>query len=494
MKLRELIAPLARPAVSGDLDAEITGITYDSRRAAPGLVFVALRGGKADGHAFTGQAAAAGASAIVAETAPPPEHRAAWIHVPDSRAALATMAARFHGDPSQHLIVSAVTGTNGKTTTAFMVHHLLNAAQIRCGLVGTIAWDTGGQELIPATHTTPESLELQGLFAQMRDHGCRACSMEASSHALDQHRTGAIRFSAAIFTNLTQDHLDYHGTMDRYFAAKARLFELTAADPSGKLVVNGDDAFGRRLIAQFEGHPGLRRYGFGIGSDYRASDARCELTGTTFELEHRGRKLLVRLPLVGLFNVHNSLAALAAAHALGCNFREGVNHLRDTPQVPGRMERVTDRERFHVFVDYAHTPDGLINALASARALRPSRIITVFGCGGDRDRAKRPLMARAVEDGSDICILTSDNPRTEDPKLIMEDARRGFTRQAHAIVEDRRDAIREAIRHARDGDLVLIAGKGHETYQDVQGVKHPFDDRKVARGYLNQRREERDTA
>jgi UDP-N-acetylmuramoyl-L-alanyl-D-glutamate--2,6-diaminopimelate ligase len=490
MKVRELIDSLDAPAVTGDLDTEITRMTYDSRQAAPGVLFVALRGTKTDGHEFIHRALDAGACAIVAENPPFAESATPWIHVPDAREALARLSARFFAEPSKDLMVSAVTGTNGKTTTAFLIHHLLNTAHVRCGLIGTIFWDTGAGQPVPATHTTPESLELQGLLAQMRDSGCRACSMEASSHALHQHRVDAVRFGAAIFTNLTQDHLDYHGSMEEYFQAKVRLFEMTAERAEGKLIINLDDKFGRRLVEQFQNHPGLRTYGFTMGADYRASDARCETTGTSFELEHKGRSLLVRLPLVGLFNVHNSLGAVAAAHALGCNFRESVTSLKNAPQVPGRMERVTDRERFQVFVDYAHTPDGLVNALSSARALRPSRIVTIFGCGGDRDRTKRPLMARAVEDASDICILTSDNPRTEDPKQIMEDARRGFTRQTHALIEDRREAIKQAMLNARDGDLVLIAGKGHETYQDAKGVKHPFDDRKIARGYLNLRKEE----
>lgn len=490
MKVRELIDALSHPPATGDLDTEITKITYDSRQVVPGVLFAALRGAHSDGHQFIYKALDAGASAIVAETPPFAESAKPWIHVPDSREALARISARFYSEPSKELMVSAVTGTNGKTTTAFLIHHLLNAAHVRCGLLGTISWDTGAGKTVPATHTTPESLELQGLLAQMRDNGCRACSMEASSHALHQHRMDAVRVSAAIFTNLTQDHLDYHGTMEDYFKAKARLFEMVAERPEGKLIINIDDKWGRRLAEQFENHPGLRRYGFSIGADYRASDARCDTAGTSYELEHKDRSLLVRLPLVGLFNVHNSLGAIVAAHTLGCNFRESVTALKDAPQVPGRMERVTDRERFKVFVDYAHTPDGLVNALGSARALRPSRIITVFGCGGDRDRTKRPLMARAVEEGSDICILTSDNPRTEDPAQIMEDARKGFSRQTHALVEDRREAIKQAMLNARDGDLILIAGKGHETYQDIEGVKHPFDDRKVARGYLNLRKEE----
>jgi UDP-N-acetylmuramoyl-L-alanyl-D-glutamate--2,6-diaminopimelate ligase len=490
VNLRDLTAALDRPMVSGSLDTEITGLAYDSRQVKEGVLFAALRGVKADGHRFIPQTLEAGAAAIVAETAPPPDVTTPWIHVPDSRAALALLAARFYGEPSQSLIGGVVTGTNGKTTTAFLLHHLLNSAHIRCGLLGTVLNDLGG-EVQPAKLTTPESLDLQHFLATMRDNGCRAVAMEASSHALHQHRVDGLKVDAAIFTNLTQDHLDYHGTMEAYFQAKLKLFEMAAANPNGKIVVNADDSWGRRIIDQFKDHPGLRTFGMGVGAQYRAVNPRLEPTGTTYELEHQGRTLLVRLPIIGMFNVYNSLGAAAAAHALGCNFREAINNLQKSPQVPGRMERVSTRERFQVFVDYAHTPDGLVNALGSARALRPTRVITVFGCGGDRDRSKRPLMARAVEEGSDISILTSDNPRTEDPNQIFEDTRKGFSKQAYAIVPDRREAIQTAIRNAQEGDIIVIAGKGHEPYQEINGVRHPFDDRKIAHGYLNQRREER---
>jgi UDP-N-acetylmuramoyl-L-alanyl-D-glutamate--2,6-diaminopimelate ligase len=489
MKLRELIEALRHPMVSGNLDTEITELAYDSRQVRQGFLFAALRGVKVDGHHFIPQTIEAGASAILAETAPPAESTIPWIHVPDSRAALACIAARFYGEPSQNLLGGIVTGTNGKTTTAFLLHHLLNSAHVRCGLLGTVLNDLGG-EVQTAKLTTPESLDLQRFLATMRDNGCRAVAMEASSHALHQHRVDALKVDAAIFTNLTQDHLDYHGTMQAYFEAKAKLFEMAASNPNGKLVINADDAWGRRLIDQYKDHAGLRTFGMSVGAQYRAVNPRLEPTQTTYELEYQGRTLLVRLPLTGMFNVYNSLGAAAAAHALGCNFREAVSNLQKAPQVPGRMERVSSRERFQVFVDYAHTPDGLINALSSARALRPTRIITVFGCGGDRDRTKRPLMAKAVEDGSDIAILTSDNPRTEDPKQIFEDTRKGFTKQAHAVIPDRKEAIRTAIKNAQAGDLIVIAGKGHEPYQEINGVRHDFDDRKVARGFLNQRREE----
>ena len=485
MTLRDILNRLDDAVASGNLDTEVTGIAYDSRKVTKGTIFVALRGTSSDGHDFIEKAIAQGAAAIVAEIAPPHYSKTVWIHVRSTRLALAEISETFYDDPSHSLLVGAVTGTNGKTTTAFLLHHLLNHAQRRCGLLGTVVYDVGG-ELKPATHTTPESLELQALLADMRTHGCRAVAMEVSSHALDQKRIHGVKIDAAIFTNFTQDHLDYHGTMDKYFEAKAKLFAQASKVNGAKLIINIDDTGGRRLASAFSEHPGLVTYGLGATADFRAVNPRYELTGTTFEFEHKGRSLLVRIPLIGQFNVYNTLAALAAAHGMGCNLRDSVRAMQSAPQVPGRMERVTERERFHVFVDYAHTPDGLVNALASARGLRPGRIITVFGCGGDRDRAKRPLMAKAAEEGSDVCILTSDNPRTEDPARIFEDARRGFSRTSNTVIADRKEAIQTAIENAREGDLILIAGKGHETYQDIEGVKHPFDDRRVARQLLDQ--------
>ena len=275
--------------------------------------------------------------------------------------------------------------------------------------------------------------------------------------------------------------------MEKYFEAKVRLFQITAeSSPRSLLVINGDDSWGRKLVQRFEHTGRVVRFGFGVGCEYRAINVRYDLTGTTFELEAKGRSFLVRLPLIGDFNVYNALGALAATQGVGLNLREAIKHLQNAPQVPGRMERVSDNSRFHVFVDYAHTPDGLENALRTARALRPRRLIKVFGCGGDRDRTKRPKMAAAAEAGSDICVLTSDNPRTEDPQQILNDAKAGFARpQKHAIIVDRREAIQTALQNAWDGDLVLIAGKGHEDYQDIQGQKHPFDDRKIARQILH---------
>ena len=490
MKLRDLIAGLDHPVVAGSLDTEISGIAYDSRKAAAGIAFVAIRGTTADGHRFIPQAEQSGAAAIIAETAPPADATVPWVHVKESRIALAEMAAAFHGHPARSLKLAGVTGTNGKSTIGFLIHHLLNSAQVRAGLLGTMFYDLGGEQ-VPATHTTPESLEIQQLLATMRDHGCRAAAMEVSSHALHQHRVHGLRYDAAIFTNLTQDHLDYHGTMEEYFRAKSLLFQSVADAGRGQMIINADDSWGRKLITQFEQSGRVTKYGFGVGADFQASDVRYDLTGTTFELKARGRSFLVRLPLIGDFNVYNALAAIAAAHALDLNLRESINHLKLTPQVPGRLERVTEGGLTHVFVDYAHTPDAIINALRTVRALKPRRVITVFGCGGDRDRTKRPKMARAAEDGSDVCVLTSDNPRTEDPAAIIADARKGFTRSGHLEIVDRKEAIRAAIEIANEGDIVLIAGKGHETYQEVHGKRSPFDDRKIARGVINMLKEGR---
>jgi len=488
MTLREISAALDKPVVSGSLDTEISGLTYDSRKAGPGIAFFALRGAIADGHGYIDKAIAAGVSAIVAEQAPPEDAGVPWVHVRSTRVALAQAAAVLHGHPERGLKIAGVTGTNGKTTTVFLIHHLLNRAQQRCGMLGTVIYDLGGNE-IPATHTTPESLEIQDLLARMRDNGCRAVAMEVSSHALHQERVHGLSFGAAVFTNLTQDHLDYHLTMEAYFEAKVRLFEKVAEQRKGQMIINYDDTWGRKLVTRFAHTERISTFGFGVGADYRASNVRYDLTGTSFELEVKGRSFLVRLPLIGDFNVHNALGALAAVHAMGLNLRESVTHLQQAPQVPGRLERVTEHTRFQVFVDYAHTPDALVNVLRTLRSLRPSRIITVFGCGGDRDRTKRPRMAAAAEEGSDICVLTSDNPRGEDPEQIIADAAKGFARpRQHALITDRRDAIRVALEGARAGDIVLVAGKGHEDYQEIAGKRHEFDDRKVVRQHLQRMR------
>ncbi|CAN5421116.1 UDP-N-acetylmuramoyl-L-alanyl-D-glutamate--2,6-diaminopimelate ligase [soil metagenome] len=498
MTLETLIAETGTKAVTGDLRSEVADICYDSRQAGPGTVFVALRGATSDGHRFIAAAVEAGCAAVVAEELPDwgggGREGVPWIHVEDTRRALASLSATFFGHPSRDLAVAGITGTNGKTTVAFLTHHLLSATWHRCGLLGTVTYDTG-LERLPAARTTPESRDLQELLAKIRDAGSLGVAMEVSSHALVQHRTDGVAFDVAVFTNLSQDHLDYHKTMDAYFASKAILFDgLADAPPTPKgrgtkprrptAVINIDDPYGRRLIRRLEGRAETLTYGMGVRADFRAVSARSTFDGTSYQLEARGRSFLVRTPHIGDFNVYNSLAALATCSALGVNFREAVENLADAPQVPGRMESVADNVPFRVFVDYAHTPDALEKAIATLRALDPKRLITVFGCGGDRDRSKRPLMAAAAGRGSDLCIVTSDNPRTEDPNAILQEISLGMRDHRHTLIQDRKEAIGVAIQGAAAGDIVLIAGKGHEDYQEFATETIPFDDRRVARSFV----------
>ncbi|MCL4167591.1 UNVERIFIED_CONTAM: hypothetical protein GTU68_020751, partial [Idotea baltica] len=390
-------------------------------------------------------------------------------------------AAEFYGQPSDALGVVGITGTNGKTTTAFLVHHLLKTAWRRCGLLGTVFYDNGETQSA-ALNTTPESLEIQRLLGEMRDNDCRGAAIEVSSHGLAQHRTAAVRFRVGVFTNLSQDHFDYHGNFENYFQAKKMLFDQTPV-----IVINGDDKYGKRLAAEQWSHAKLVTFGHGIHCDYRINNIRSDFNGTTYQLEIRKqRSMLVRLPLIGRYNVENATAALAAAQGMGLNLREAVKNIQEAPQVPGRLEAVEPhRTAYKVYVDYAHTPDALVNALKTLRDLRPARIITVFGCGGDRDRQKRPKMAAAVEANSDIVIITSDNPRTEDPEVILNEVALGMKGDRFAKVVDRREAIREAIRLARPRDIVLVAGKGHEDYQEINGERIAFDDRVAVRHAIN---------
>lgn len=502
MELKELIEDLHVKSVSGSMATDITGIAYDSRRVSPGVLFVALHGQKSDGLEFVGQAVEAGAAAVMSEGPPPADASVPWVQVKDGRIAMAWASRTLFGNPSDDLVVAGVTGTNGKTTTAFLLHHLLKSAWHRCGLIGTIGVETGDSWL-PTSLTTPESVETQGLMSQMREQGCRGVVMEVSSHGLMQHRLEGIRFSVGVFTNLSQDHLDYHGNMEAYFAAKKHLFDLMAGqrNPSVKggigggavMVVNADDRFGKRLVEEGFANVKLVTYGLGTGCDFRASSIRSDLNGTVFQLEMARRSMLVRTPLIGAFNVYNALAALAAAQGLNLNLREAVANLADAPQIPGRLESVGGRQiNFRVYVDYAHTPDALEQALKTLRGLNPERIITVFGCGGNRDHKKRPLMGRVVDQLSDGAFVTSDNPRSEEPGKIIREIVAGMGKGGYQVIEDRREAIRAAIDMAGSRDIVLIAGKGHEDYQEIEGIRHPFDDRKVARQYIAATVEDRD--
>lgn len=478
MKLNELLDAAGFSRVLAN--PEITGLCYDSRRAASGSLFFALPGAKFDGLAFARDAIALGAAAIVA-TSDPGDMSVPVVRVDNPRAAMGRIASAFHGHPDASLKCIGVTGTNGKTTTTFLIRHVMESARMACGLIGTVSYVIGGEE-IPAPRTTPESVDLQAMLAGIRDSGGRAVAMEVSSHALVQSRVDGIAFDAAVFTNLTQDHLDFHKTMEAYFDAKALLFEGMAhqTGKSGRAIINGDDRYGHLLIERLPKGLKYVTFGRGVNADFRASAIRFDAAGTVFQLDARGKSYLVRLPLIGLFNIYNALGALAAATSCGVELRASVAALASAPQVPGRLERVPAKRNFHVYVDYAHTDDALRNALKTLRELQPARLITVFGCGGDRDRAKRPLMAAASAEFSDFTVLTSDNPRSEDPLDILREVEAGMKNAPYEKIVDREAAIRHAIQIAAPGDIVLIAGKGHEKYQEFAGGKVPFDDVAVA--------------
>jgi UDP-N-acetylmuramoyl-L-alanyl-D-glutamate--2,6-diaminopimelate ligase len=488
MQLKTLVTAIPVRQVIGPLDRAVESIAYDSRRVQRNGLFVALRGEKTDGHDYVGQAIEKGAIAIVTEREE--KHaRATTVVVENTRTAMADLAATFYGFPIRKLKLAGVTGTNGKTTTTFLIKHICDKAGLRCGLIGTVRYEIG-ERILPATRTTPESLDLQDLFAQIVNAGCKAAAMEVSSHAIEQARTRGLEWDAAVFTNLTQDHLDFHGTMERYFDAKAKLFTQLAAQQQKRkpvAIVNIDDRYGEQLLSRIDKNIAVVTYGMSARADFRASNYRMELGGTSYQLDANGKNYLVRVPLIGRFNVANSLAALAASHALGVGLREAVLSLGKSPQVPGRLEAVPAKRQFQVFVDYAHTPDALLNVLKTLRELGPRRLIVVFGCGGDRDRQKRPLMAAVVDQNADHAIITSDNPRKEDPEAIIAEVEKGFRSNHYEKVVDRTAAIRRAIELAQPRDVVLIAGKGHENYQEFADHTVPFDDIQVARRALEDR-------
>jgi UDP-N-acetylmuramoyl-L-alanyl-D-glutamate--2,6-diaminopimelate ligase len=469
---------------------EVTGLAYDSRRVAPGSLFFCVAGRDRDGHDFAAEAIAAGAAALVVER--PLGLGAPEVLVDSSRAAMGPLAARFHGEPTRELRVVGVTGTNGKTTTAHLARAMLEAAGERCGLLGTVESLVAGERRA-AIRTTPEAIDLQADFRAMLDGGERYCAMEVSSHALALGRTDAVRFAAAVFTNLTQDHLDFHHTMEEYFQAKRRLFVTAAAAATPEIaVVNLDDPYGLRLAAELGD---VATFAIDSQADYRAREVSVELTGSRFELctPEGSRKLA--LPLAGRFNVANALAALAATHRLGVELDTLVAALEHGVRVPGRLEPVEEGQGFAVLVDYAHTPDSLRNVLDTAREVGDGRVICVFGAGGDRDRGKRPLMGEVGASRADVLLVTSDNPRSEDPQAIIAEIMAGAGAVARppgagpvTAEVDRRAAIEQAVALAERGDVLVIAGKGHEQGQELAGgVKVPFDDVTVAREALGAR-------
>jgi UDP-N-acetylmuramoyl-L-alanyl-D-glutamate--2,6-diaminopimelate ligase len=486
MQLKVLARAIAPRRVIGSLDREVESIAYDSRRVQGNTLFVAIRGEKSDGHQFVDQAIEQGASVIVAESEIS-SPRATCLVVDDSRSALADLSAVFYGMPARKLKMAAVTGTNGKTTTTFLIKHICEKAGMRCGLLGTVQYEIGDR-ILPAIRTTPEALDIQELLVQIVNAGGRAAAMEVSSHALAQERTRGIEWDVAVFTNLTQDHLDFHRTMENYFEAKAKLFQDLPSQSKKKgasAVINIDDRYGEKLVDRLAGKIPVVTYGLGLHADFRASNYRTEFAGTSYQLDARGRSYLVRVPLIGRFNVANSMAALAAATVMGVNLRAAILSLARSPQVPGRLELVPAKRQFQIFVDYAHTDDALRNVLKTLRELKPRKLIVVFGCGGDRDRKKRPLMGRVTDELADHAIITSDNPRKENPDAIINEVEKGFRSTHYEKIVERSEAIRHAVAMAQPRDLVLIAGKGHEKYQEFADHTIPFDDIQVARRALD---------
>ncbi len=483
MELRELLAGADVVEIKGDAETEIADLAYDSRRAGPGTLFFAIPGLRADGHGFAPLAVQAGAPAVVVERELELEPFVVQAIVGDARAAMAHAAVRMSGDPTAELRVVGITGTNGKTTTAFLVRHILERTGVQTGLLGTVKRIVGGVDE-DVERTTPEAIDLQRTFRRMVDDGDRACAMEVSSHALSLNRTDGIRFAVGAFTNLTQDHLDFHADMEDYFLAKRRLF---AGERAERLVTNLDDTYGDKLAAEFDtitySPSGDRR------ADLRATDLRFDASGSRFRVAAADDEVDVVLPLPGRFNVENALCAIASTVALDIDLTDAVGALADAPRVPGRFEPVDEGQPFAVLVDYAHTPEALENVLVSARQITAAdgRLICVFGCGGDRDREKRPLMGAIAERLADLAVVTSDNPRSEEPEAIISEIREGMGGGgARVEVEpDRRAAIALALAAAEANDTVVIAGKGHEQGQEFEhGRKIPFDDRDVTRDEL----------
>jgi UDP-N-acetylmuramoyl-L-alanyl-D-glutamate--2,6-diaminopimelate ligase len=464
------------PEIQGDAALSVTHVTYRSSEARPGSLFFCVPGQTADGHEHAARAVASGAVALLVERWLPLD--ATQVRVRSVREAMGPVSAAFFERPAERLTMVGVTGTNGKTTTTYLMESVFRAAGLSPGVIGTTGVRINGR-LVPFARTTPEAPDLHRLLAEMADEGVRAVAMEVSSHGLHQHRVGGIRYSCAVFTNLSQDHLDYHGSLEEYFLAKARLFTPAMAD---RAVVNADSAEGRRLLAS--GLPTLT-YGLEKGVDVRAEDVQTTREGISF----RAGRLRVRSRLRGLFNVYNCLAAVAAARSLGIEDRAAAAGVKAVDGVPGRLQPVEEGQDFLVVVDYAHTPDSVDNVLRAARPLASGRLIVVFGCGGDRDRGKRPLMGEAATRLADLTVITSDNPRGEDPLAIIAEIEPGARRGGgpYRVEPDRRAAIRSALREARAGDVVVIAGKGHETGQQFADRTIPFDDREVTAEELRRR-------
>jgi len=479
MKLKELLNGIEICSAAADLEMEISGVSYDSRTTQPGDLFVAMTGFATDGHAYIGKAAAAGAAAVLCERVP--ESSVPYVQVADSRRALAVLGANWFGHPADDMTMVAVTGTNGKTTTTYLIKHILE--QTRGGKVGLIGTNQNmiGEEIIPTERTTPESFEVQKLFAQMRDAGCGYVVMETSSHALALDRVYGVHYAVGIFTNLTQDHLDFHQTMEAYCDAKAILFRNC-----GVGVCNADSQWTERLLREAT----CEKYFYAerAAADLRAEDVVLESDHISFTAVTQTERVPVRVNIPGGFMVYNALDALGAVMALGISLGEAAEALSRVSHVKGRVEVVpTPGKDYTILIDYAHSPDGMVNVLSSVKGFAKGRTVALFGCGGDRDRTKRPKMGAVAAEIADFVIVTTDNPRTEKPADIIADILPGLEGfdTPYIVVEDRIEAIHWAMDHAEAGDVIVLCGKGHETYQEINHVKHHMDEREIVRDYLD---------
>jgi UDP-N-acetylmuramoyl-L-alanyl-D-glutamate--2,6-diaminopimelate ligase len=478
-KLENLIA---------DLGGRVEGVTNDSRKVRPGYIYVAVRGRVSDGDDFAADALAKGAIAVVSETAQG-DRGFETVRVDDARYALARLSAEFYGFPSRGLYTAGITGTNGKTTTAYLVWHILESAGRSPGLVSTVEYRIG-ERIIPASRTTPDSPDLQSAMTDMAAAGCESVVMEVSSHAIDQKRVACIDYDSMVFTNLSREHLDYHGSMDEYFGVKREAFlNLCSSSKSTAAVINVDDPYGAKLSADPECSCRMITYGTSSECDVFADDVCIDSTGSAFLLSSPWGSAKVKTGLIGRYNISNIMAAVTVCCHSGVSLDTAAGAVQTMDAVPGRLEEIRSSDcPFKVFVDYAHTDDALEKMLAAVREVADSRLILVFGCGGDRDRSKRPAMASAAAKGADLVFLTSDNPRSEDPMEIMEEASSGFGNfSEYRMIPDRREAISSALEAAGAGDVVVIAGKGHEQFQEMSRTTQPFDDRQVAREVLQAR-------
>jgi len=487
VKLKRLLEALRqeiKKEVVKNYNLEVNGIEQDSRKVLPGNIFVAIKGFNVDGHDYLKDVLPKKPALIVVQEHRPELENVNYLIVKDSRRALSHLARAFYGDPTKEVGVIGVTGTNGKTTVTHLVVSLLEKLGHKTGLIGTV-YNRIADKVLPVTNTTPDALTLQRLFAEMKALGVSYAAMEVSSHALVQERVLGIEFTTGVFTNLTQDHLDYHETMENYFNAKKILFQILKQQKARPGVVNIDDLYGKRILSEVD-HPFIT-YGLSENAVLTAKEIKLSNNGTTFTLRYQGKEYPVNVKLLGLFNVYNLLAAVGALIALGFAVEDIITNLPFLTPVPGRFELINEGQEFAVVVDYAHTPDGLENILKSARAITPGKLISVFGCGGDRDKTKRPKMGKISAQLADITIVTSDNPRTEDPEVIIDEIEKGIFEVENRLyykVTDRKKAIKKALLLAEPGDTVVIAGKGHEDYQIIGTTKYPFDDREVARKIL----------